>query len=661
MVELLVNGQSLDLFQEEIISITKASSDIANINTSDGSYSNKFDVPSTARNASIFGYANISNFAGEFKPTKSNNARITVDGMTVDIGVVQVEQYNNLDNSFSLSFFGGNVDWMDQVGDKNLIDLDFSDLDHEYTKANISSSFLNKSGYIYPFLNYGRLHAETGNSTSIYDWRGALYFHTIVERIFSDIDWKVKGSLLSDPFYLNTVLLNTTDYPELGEDVTLGLGVNYSGVNPTPINTTVTFTNFVSGNAYGNYNDVTGEYTANMPFNATIKASLRVDDIFIGGNNKILINGVTVATANSKWLNPVIYNGLINQGDVITVQYSAQAYPSGGLTSAGYFIVEAFSGLAEGATFPVKSMMPDMSQSDFLKTVFNQFGVIFTVDSISKTVYLNKFSDVKANIYKAIDWTKKVDISKEIETDYTEIVSDYGRVNQYKYKETDDVDNYMNLPQSRIEDIKEGIGNGSFVIDNDFLTKEKVIFETKFSSSSNTPSFNRRCNLLYAPRFSDENQEDLKPNVKSNPRCAQVVRGVSVENIFGGQETSINITTPLGTLGVTDVPFAFFHVPQTGIEKVDLIGEGLSFGNPFFDGSQKGLLTEYYTDYISILNNPRRITLELTLNERDINALDFTIPVYLAGDLNAYFYINKIKDYRPSKNKTSKVELILLT
>ena len=73
---------------------------------------------------------------------------------------------------------------------------------------------------------------------------------------------------------------------------------------------------------------------------------------------------------------------------------------------------------------------------------------------------MNKFSDIKNNISNAIDWTNKLDNSRDIEIDYTELVSDYNKVNTYGYSENKDA----SLGTWATE-VKPFNGNGSFEID----------------------------------------------------------------------------------------------------------------------------------------------------------------------------------------------------
>ena len=279
---------------------------------------------------------------------------------------------------------------------------------------------------------------------------------------------------------------------------------------------------------------------------------------------------------------------------------------------------------------------------------------MFSVDSISKTVYIDKFEIVKDNIVNAIDWTDKIDLSREIEVDYTELVSDYGRRNLYKYTPNNDAENSL----GNLDNLNTDIGDGQFNIDNDFISKEEEIFQSSFSSSLLLPCYDGNAVALYIPIY--DTTSDFKEKREVTPRISIVSGLVDVSDIFTNGVTDLDINSDFVSGNVTEVPFCYFHILDIGIDSVDSIGQGLSFGDPFFPKDQDNLLDRYYEDYINILNNPRRVTAYFLLNERDINNLDFLTPIYLGGELNSYFYINQIEDYRPNEGGVAKVELVLI-
>ena len=651
MVELIVENESLDLYPSEVISLTMAVNDMASIESREGNYSNKFKVPSTSRNNSIFGYPNELNFITGFKPTKSRNARIVIDGLDVQRGFIQVEQFNQNDRAFSVSFFSGNTDWLDEISDKNLRDIALNKYNHTWNATNVAASFSNTEGYIYPFLNYGRYNTNGGNNTTLETWFPAMFSHTLIRQMFADVDWKVAGNLFSDPVFLKHVLPFSLKNLGLDKETLDLLGVNAS-ISSTYGYTSgnnIIFDRVYGGNSLNSYNNATGVYTSNALFDVDIYVNAVPSPPLTGAERlELRVNGGIVASEKSGAIN---WSGALSVSDTVTVTMSASRLIS---SSGSNYVIKATGEMSEGVTFPMASSLPDMSQEAFLQTIFNQFGVVFTSDNISKTIYLNKFEAVKDNIPNAIDWTNKLDVSRNIEIDYTEIVSDYSKSNIIGYKENVD---------SKIDDFSSVVptfgGNGSFDIDNDFLSKEDELFESDFVSSYQIPSFNGRTRLMYIPRYKAGSSGDAVGTINPLPRCGICVSDVSVSDLFSEDETSLDINGDV-SVNVTDVPYVYFDVSLTGIEEIDSINQCLSFGDNSSPKAHRNLIETYYEDFTSMLNNPRRVTAYFLLNERDINNLDFLTPIYLGGELNNYFFLNRIKDYRPNERGVTKVELILI-
>lgn len=655
MVELIIEGESVDLIPNEVVSLTMSINDLASIESTDGNYSNKFTIPSTSNNNSILGYPSEINFVSGFKPSKARNAKITIDGLDVQIGSIQVEQYNQTSKTFSVSFSSGNTEWIEDISDKNMTDINLDKYSHLYLPSVVAASFNNTSGYIYPFINYGKYDTIGDNNTNIQDWYPAMFTHTLIREMFASSGWKLKGSIFSDPVFLKHIIpfsIRELNQNQLSLNT---LGMVYVGANGSvPANTTIVYPFKVNGNTAGSYNPTTGVYTAASTFRAAIQCSF-FRNLTALDYIQVRRNGVVVEQQIANAMN--IEMDIII-GDLITVTCSKASTTTATTPlelSRNVFIVLPLAGSIEGTNIDMAETMPDMSQEDFIKTIFNQFGIMFTTDSVSRTIHLNKFEDVKNNIPKALDWTNKIDDSRDIEVDYTDIVSDYSKKNTFRYKANED---WKISPNS--SRVKSTGGDGSFDIDNDFLGKEDDIFESEFACSQNIPAFSGYANLMYIPRYTSAAVDYDKPDVDPFPRCGICVNDVSISGITSSVVSSININGASGTVNVTSVPYAYFNVPITNMEKVNDIDQSLSFGDKLLPNPKRTLLDSYYEDYIKILNNPRKITVYLLLNERDINNLDYLIPIYLGGELNNYFYVNVIKDYRPMDGGVAKVELILI-
>jgi hypothetical protein len=649
MVEIKIDNQSLDLFGEEVISFTFAINDLASIESRNGSYSNQFNIPATANNSAILGYPDKLNFVTGFSPSRARNARILIDGLEVQRGSIQIEQYDDTSKEFSISFFSGNSEWIGDISDLSIRDLDLSVWDHQYTLANISGSFNNTEGYIYPFINYGRLSLIAGNGTEYFDWKPAMYSHTILKQIFIDANWKVEGNLFNDPFFLKHLTLYNKQ-TRLSEEAINGLGFasTSAGGFATPGATPIVFDTVTEGNNFGSYDNTTGVYTASETFRANIISN--INTAIAGDLQEIRRNGSVISSIPTGITRDQVLEATILAGDQITITTNVAASLN---PTTQRFQIQPLDEISEGMTFRMNEVLDDISQEEYVKDIFNQFGAVFSTDPISRTVYINKFETIRDNIPNAIDWTSKLDLSRDITTDFTELVSDYGRKNFFRYTQNNDREDAQGKLRTRTN-----IGDGSFNIDNDFITKEETIFESVFSSSANYLAFNGRTILMYLPIY-DDTADDVEDR-ELTPRIGVNAGVIPVSDLFTDGTLQINIVGQVSNVLVNEVPYVYFHLEQTGVDAIDNIKQGLSFGNPIFPVWQNNLLDTYYEDYKKILNNPRKLTAYFLLNERDINDIDYLVPRYLGGELNSYFYINQIKDYRPNEAGVSEVELILI-
>ena len=112
MIKLIVEGEQLDLFKNEVFAISKAVSKIGDINLRHGDVSINFKVPATAKNNQIFRYLyNLNNNnLGAFKRFEG----VVLDGQSVvSVGYYQVLKTKPLKKEIELRFYGGNSDWFD--------------------------------------------------------------------------------------------------------------------------------------------------------------------------------------------------------------------------------------------------------------------------------------------------------------------------------------------------------------------------------------------------------------------------------------------------------------------------------------------------------------------------------------------------------------------
>ena len=172
-IQVYIEGQKLDLFEDEQINVTSKQQDINDISKVFSDYSQSFSVPSTPNNDSIFSYFYNSDY-GDFQDVSTQfdvnvrkEAFIEIDYTTFRRGKIQLEKAEIKDNrsdSYQITFYGEVTSLKDKFGDEKLADLTYlATYGHAYTGAEVQNRVTDGStNYImrYPlilsrFVSYG--------------------------------------------------------------------------------------------------------------------------------------------------------------------------------------------------------------------------------------------------------------------------------------------------------------------------------------------------------------------------------------------------------------------------------------------------------------------------------------------------------------------------
>ncbi len=334
-----------------------------------------------------------------------------------------------------------------------------------------------------------------------------------------------------------------------------------------------------------------------------------------------------------------------------------------------------------GQTYDLdKVINKDYKQIDFIKGIAHAFNLKMTTDETTKTVNIEPFNTFYKDYADAIDWTYKLDRSKQIEDKW--IKSDLKRDVVFKYK-TDSKDKKV---ERRGEEWFDGIKDeypyqetlpktfekGESKYENPFFAgtynaKDQDTtggqLDTAFSAclweEITDPTYLYRPDkgyeflprLLYWNKYSPAN-----PSAFSQKQASIQTWASTIDVVHAGS-------------AVSPSPFLSDIYPQaTSINRDDSSSPILSYGNVNvrdYDDSTgvytsyaagRGLFETYYKNMFEMFKSkPRLRTLYIDLKTTDIINLDFRKLVYIDG---VYWRINKVVDYQPNKNQPTKVELV---
>lgn len=404
---------------------------------------------------------------------------------------------------------------------------------------------------------------------------------------------------------------------------------------------------------------------ASTSYDWDVSKDIEIDRLYLNKDDKVrLINTI-------KW-NPRVTTTSNDASGVWTFK---------SVPTVGAFDIQLDPNSVEyGQTYNLTDVMnPDYKQIDFIKGIAHAYNLQMTTDESTKTVYIEPFDSFYKPYKDAIDWTSK--LSRADETTDKWIENDLKRSLVFKYK-SDSADAVVKLRGEtyfdNIEDeypyretLPTTFEKGDSTFENPFFagtynakdmaTTGVANVDTAYSAclwkenvSSNDAGrpdkgFEFLPRLLYWNKYS--------PASGSGTKIAKVQTWSTIMNWITA-DASANPTYHLSVI----------YPQATMINRDSTTSPILSYGNVWvrdYDDATgvytayqtgKGLYDTYYRNMVEMLKrSPRLRTVSLDLKVTDIINLDFRKLVYIDG---VYWRINRVVDYMPNKNSTTKVELI---
>ena len=177
-VTIFIEGERLDLFQDESITITQGTQDVKDISKLFADFSQSFNVPASDNNNRIFKHYYNADIDGGFDARTRKDAVIDVNTLDFKRGKIQLEKVEIKDNSpasYNITFFGDAIKVKDLLGDDKLFNLDYlSNFDHDYTGAQVKQGLTQgldttvgtktyTAGIIYPLISYTKQYKYNSN------------------------------------------------------------------------------------------------------------------------------------------------------------------------------------------------------------------------------------------------------------------------------------------------------------------------------------------------------------------------------------------------------------------------------------------------------------------------------------------------------------------
>jgi len=632
-LKLYINDILCDIDEDEIIAITKQANDIAEMQDRQGDFSAEFKIRKTRAMMDLFELSGESGIITDF-PYTENYCRLVQDGIEmINNGIVILERTD--DSYYYISILSGNMNFFKTIENLKLNDLELASTDHNWNAVTQAASNAGELDYVYPLCepsDDGGMMFDGGiaDNFDLYGgWiRCFIKIKAIWDEIFSNASYICQGDILTESKFLKLFMpiinLNITkSYTDKylfskfwsGNKIITGtLGLYDSGT--TVVNGDYEFKFFGTYNCRfsGNHKIqvVTIGYTIAPPpvlklmLGIAEVATFSVTSIVDGYFRRCVLEVEYNATAgNALWISTEAYNYIYYSITITDIENAVIGY---------------------GSDVVPHLHLPDMTQTELIKTICNMFGLIpETIPHERKILFWN-YLDLYDNVSRARDWS---DFLSEIESETEYKFGDYAKNNYLNYKESDDVitDN----------------GKGTIVIDDNTLADEKDVINLSVST----------CDEVIV--LTDENTSRLALNKYDN-KDNEYVQNDKVDSRIVFISRSETSPASVKTFRISDA--------------VD--GAGVPSGN-FYSTTDPKIASSFEISFPQLIGSTGYrfgyAGLSRLLTKTNIRKAKFNLPVYEVAGLKhyipiflrqykAYFYVNKISNY--VSGKLCNVELIKL-
>jgi hypothetical protein len=740
MTEIYIENQKLDQTEDISTPLNFAIADISQPEKRNSSFSKTIVIPGSKNNNLIFTHIyditkeSIStdstiNFTPDYNPNLKASCKILRDGLEIFQGYAQLLQINILNSeiTYEVAVFGSVSNIFSTIEGMLLTDLDFSEYNHDLTRANQLSSWstgIKKNGldygnfsgglpigegYVYPIIDYGYSTSEF--AYTVIQLFPAIYLKNYIDKIFTGAGYSYTSDFFNSAFFKKLIIPFTGEIVPLsdievesrkfragGTPGFINYPIVYDGrywggrYSPYSFNSLIVYPDDSIGVNFDNdnvYSHVTGVYTVNKAGIYNLYASLPSVTLAISNypgsadgiryislvivfemlNNttgeRLGYSEVTIGNGGDPTgMAFEITNGTgkyLNQNDEIVTRIRFSNYvavftlggveytpPVADRTAAGtigfgsacsFYNTPLNTTLIEGEEVLLSSYIPlGVTCKDLLLAVIRKFNLYVDVDSDNPT---NLIIEPAKDFYEGnstVDWTKKLDISKEINIKPLSELE--GKQYIFRYKA--DKDFYNTNYQGKYT---RTYGSREININNDFLKGQKVV-ESIFSP---TPSVGNFHNNMTIPRFVKKNPDNTSAPLPVNIRLL----------IYGGEK---NVEGSWNYSGVTETTYSYAgHLDDPFNPTIDLLydlpkelyyGDETNIGSNYTDNNVYNIYWKQFIDEITDKDS-KLVTAYFHLTPLDIYNLNFRNFIYVDG---SNFRLNKVIDYDPTK-EVCQVEL----
>lgn len=725
MVKIVLENGTLDIREDVNFPLSFSVSDIRDISKRTGTFSKTIIAPGTKNNHELLGhYYDVNIQSGTFNIntiTKcqviQNGVPILQDALIQLIGVTKKQNTNAYEDevNYELLIKDSKVEFFTQIANKELTDLDFSDLNHTLNSSFVVSSFSNTVADGYKYI----LPFSDDNTYRLNEFKPAIYAKTYFDRIFSNAGFSYTWNGLQDakfdklliPYNGDLEQANVDAYKVIEENTWITSYVSPIGQNPTFYETLTSWTEILDVASL--FNPVTGVYTAPLytdtaqgqyyNFKLTYSTKLFLDNTSAGNAYSInIFGGNGVAISRYYYLKfRLIKNGTTNVGEYTHtgVLFDGSTALASGTTVIG--------NPSQVVTIPTnQTIIPTDTIEVQVGFGYSALGITTWRDAaapaLGNLVQVNHGVDITSlqleilpnnalNLYNGLISVNGYIPSKIKQSDFVKSI--FQMYNLYVEIDEDQPNNLILEHRDNYYDsgavkdwtqklAKDREQNLQFLPE---VTSKKLRLTYKADKDTPNTVYTGITNEIYGQvEYTFDNEyvrdTDVKELIFSPTPVVRTIFDAYVPNIAGAAP-KVNIRILLDGGLANCLPYDIYDVEFPGLPLVNNLGsfnigsypQVGHFDNPLLPTydinfgtcdyyyytpstlTNNNLYNLYWRRTINQINVGKMLTAYFDLNESDIQSLKLNDKIRID---NSWWNINKIIDYNANDNTLTKVELI---
>ena len=665
-----------------------------------GIASQAFELPSSKTNDEFFSAAFNVNSTSVKGLKNSVDCQVLSNGGEIFKGnlilrEVVTDGYNN--TRYSVEVVNETIDFQTLIQDQYISDLDFSDYNHNYTMASITSSWtssLANGDIVYPLADYGidstdstlpliEFGGVTGKMDSVntplktIQFKPAIRAKALIDTMFDSVGYRYSSSFFDSADFNNIYVLPTaTDKLGIQSQASQDAGFY---VNKTTSQT------FVDSPAYSTltweaeqwdpstgFNLATDTFTVQTAGAYAFKLQLNISAPDGTGSPdlkeftvRIKVNGGATFSqfydmvGNTNGIMTFVTPGqVLNAGDTVTVDARYRIFSTGTTPAASinnlltfFQTVYAPTALIGGNVNMAQQFEEQAKSLDFLKGIIQMFNLVVEPKKDErKTLIIEPFDTWRdSGVIK--DWTNKFDSATKISIKHP--IQDQPRNLIHKLEDDDDS---LNVYSKQQFDREYPYGTNFYTADSDIAQGDKTI--GSFFAPTPTKGIGGGNNIII-PHLYKSDAGEKKP-IKFKPRLLYLIPDRGTIDAVGGK---IFVRSDTGlSVGKTSYP-TLNHLSSLPADDSTTslhfnANKWYPYHNNFAYGyTINGLFNQYWGRYINELydDEARVMTCNIHFDPYELPTIQLNDKIFIK---DAYYRINKISGFNLSKKESVQVELL---